>query len=137
MGAAERNALYVLDFDASTRNRARYIQRAQHADPPVEPPKAQAGRDGFVQSTSELHEGPPHVLVSIQTGDIPGAPHPAPPPDLWHSPWPHEPHASQAPVTHGGPVVVVVDVVAVVVVTAGSGAQRSFTLPSSNARAPN
>jgi hypothetical protein len=137
MGAVKRNALYVLDSDASTRN-AGYKQSAQHAEPPVEPPKAQAGCAGFVQSASVLHVVVPHVVVSMQTGDIPGAPHPAPPPDLWHSPWPHEPHASQAPVMHGGPVVVVDDVVVTVVVgTAGSGAHSSFTLPSCNARAPN
>jgi hypothetical protein len=79
-----------------------------------------------------------HAVVSMQTGDMKGAPHPAPPPDLWHSPWPHEPHASQAPVTHGGPVVVVVvDVATVVVVTAGCGAQSIFGELISSGRAPN
>jgi hypothetical protein len=74
-----------------------------------------------------------HAVVSMQTGDMKGAPQPAPPPDLWHSPWPHEPHASQAPVIHGGPVVLVVDVVVGdVVVDAGSGAQSIFGAATSS-----
>jgi len=57
-----------------------------------------------------------HMLASTQTGVVVGAPHAPPPPIWWHSPWPHEPHDTQAPPVHCGPVVVVVLVVVVVVV---------------------
>jgi len=114
-----------------------YGQAAQHAEPPVTPPKAHFGLDGSVQSASVLQLGPAHVVVSMQTGVIVGAPHPAPPPLLWHSPWPHEPHTSQAPVMHGGPVVVVVLVVAVVVVLIGTGAQIIFGVVTGSVRFPN
>ena len=99
---------------------------------------------------SELQLVVVQAAASTQTGSLPGAPQPPPPPARWHSPWPQVPHGSQPPLMHGGLVVVVVVlvvvvvvIVVVVVVVVGSstsfstGVQRRFGMVTLTFSVPN